>query len=478
MWRTRLLLLLIFILFLSPTVSAQVRWVQHVNPTSDAEFGYGTCLFGDYVAVVGRVGGFPFLALLDRESGEVVNATWIKEFGWFFNCVAVGERLYVAGYYHVYVFDRGLNLLHRFQTRNTAPRDVVYQGGYFYIGGYGWRDFGGYYRGLWYIEKRASDLGLVASREIFEEYWVYSVVFNIGVNPATGDVWAVGYHTLGGLSRPLVAILDQDLNVKRLVRFPGQVGYFGSMCFDGGGNAYVSGIVEGEEVTVKFDKDGDEVKRYNGGGVVACVKDRLYLFRRVKEGSAWRLVYEVIDAKTMESIRRVYLPASSEFNLTNFYAPGKPSFDGRYIYVAGVLELRRGNGTRPISDTEVVVFAVPVVSTVRVVDSSGRPLAGFVVRAVAGNCSLVNSTGADGVASFWGLAPDVVYVYDGGGRLVWHGSVASLDATVTVRLANSFSATGPADLRDYLAMSLTAAAVAVAVIGLVVVRLRSRGKGH
>jgi len=91
-WQTKLLLLL-FVLFLSPTVSAQVRWVQHVNPTSDAEFGYGTCLFGDYVAVVGRVGGFPFLALLDRESGEVVNATWIKEFGWFFNCVAVGERL-------------------------------------------------------------------------------------------------------------------------------------------------------------------------------------------------------------------------------------------------------------------------------------------------------------------------------------------------------------------------------------------------
>jgi len=91
---------------------------------------------------------------------------------------------------------------------------------------------------------------------------------------------------------------------------------------------------------------------------------------------------------------------------------------------------------------------------------------------------LFNSTGADGVASFWGLAPDVVYIYDGGGRLVWHGNVTSLDATIAVRLANSFSATGPADLRDYLAISLTAVAVAVAVIGFVVVRLRSRGKGH
>jgi len=175
--------------------------------------------------------------------------------------------------------------------------------------------------------------------------------------------------------------------------------------------------------------------------------------------------------KTMERIRRVVLPISN----VDYDATSRPSSDGRYIYMVGFGSRTGGSSTW---DSEIVVFAVPVVSTVRVVDSSGRPLAGFVVRAVAGDYSLVNSTGADGIASFWGLAPDVIYVYDGGGRLVWHGSVASLDATVTVRLANSFSATGLADLRDYLAMPFTAAAVAVAVIGFVVVRLRSRGKGH
>jgi len=136
----------------------------------------------------------------------------------------------------------------------------------------------------------------------------------------------------------------------------------------------------------------------------------------------------------MERIKRVELPASSisKFNLTGFYVPGEPSFDGRYVYVAGVLDLGTGNGAPPTRDTEVVVFAVPVVSTVKVVDSSGQPLAEFVVRAVAGGYSLVNSTGADGVASFWGLAPDAVYVYDRDGRLVWRDNVDSLDVTIEI----------------------------------------------
>jgi len=146
-----------------------------------------------------------------------------------------------------------------------------------------------------------------------------------------------------------------------------------------------------------------------------------------------QLAYEIIDMKTMERIRQVDLPASGISNTTGFYF-SKPSFDGRYIYAVGVLGLGFStNGrTLPANDTEIVVFAVPVVSTVKVVDSSGRSLAGFVVMAVADGYSLVNSTGADGVASFWGLAPDAVYVYDRGGRLVWRGNVDSLDVTVEI----------------------------------------------
>jgi len=426
-----------------PTASAQVKWVQHINPTSREDYGYGTCLFGNYLVVAGRAGDSPFLALLDRESGEVVK-TWSRGSGWFDNCIAVGDKLYVVGYvkegdedYQIYVFDRNLNVLNRVQVTLAGLNDVVYQGGYFYTGGRTWKNItGDVYMVVGYIEKRASDLSLVASREIYDANWWYGITVNVGVNPVTGDVWAVGYYEDGnGVWRPFVAILDGGLNRKGFVQLPGYTGFFGNVCFDSEGNAYVSG----NETTIKFDKNGNYIKRYNGGGSIICIKDRLYLFSvaNVTIGvPMWQLRYSIIDMGTMERVKRVELPVSSIniFNLTGFYVPGRPSFDGRYVYAAGVLDLgfRTGGETPPPRDTEIVVFAVPVVSTVKVVDSSGRPLAGFIVKGVAGNYSLVNSTGADGVAQLWGLAPDAVYVYDRDGRLVWRGNVDSLDVTVEI----------------------------------------------
>jgi len=252
----------------SQIASAQVKWAKHINPTSGIDKGYGTCLFGNYLMVVGETDGSPFLALLDKESGNVIN-TWSRGNGWFINCIAVGDKLY--------------------------------QDGYFYIGGYKWENIGGQYRQVWYIEKRTSDLSLVAYKEIYDTNWERSTVENVGVNPVTGDVWAVGYYTVGGVWHPLVAILDKDLNLKRRVQLPGYTGFFGGICFDREGNAYVSG----NNTTTKFDKNGNYIKRYNGGGRVICIKDRLYLFGRVNATivPTWQLVYEIIDMKTMERIK-------------------------------------------------------------------------------------------------------------------------------------------------------------------------------
>jgi len=133
MWRAKLLLLT-FILFLSSLVSAQVKWVQHTNPTSGIDYGYGTCLFGNYLVVAGGASDSPVLALLDREGGNVVN-TWSRGSGWFTNCVAVGDKLYVVGYveerdgyYQIYVFDKNLNVLNRIQVYNAGFYDIIYQG--------------------------------------------------------------------------------------------------------------------------------------------------------------------------------------------------------------------------------------------------------------------------------------------------------------------------------------------------------------
>jgi len=463
MHRTRLLLILVFILFLSQTVSAQIiTW--SINPTDGVDYGYGTCLFGNYLVVVGSAGSSPFLALLDRSNGNVVEM-WSKGSGMFTNCVAVGDKLYVVGfvkegneYYKIYVFDKNLNVINRIQVYNAGFYDIIYQDGYFYIGGFEQKNVGDQYRAVWYIEKRTSDLSLVAYREIYDVNWEDSTVYNVGVNPVTGDVWAVGYYKVGGVRRPLVAILDRDLNLKRIVQLPGYAGFFGGVCFDREGYAYVSGEVNGGGITIKFDKNGNDIKNYDGGGLIICIKDRIYLFSRVKSyfisGFLWKLVYDVIDMKTMERISQVSFPVTSieKNNLTGFYAPGRPSFDGRYVYAAGVLDTTFSVALSPRKNTEIKVFAVPVVSAVKVVDSTGRPLFGFVVRGMAGGYSLDSLVMTDGVASFRGLAPDTVYVYDTGGRLVWRGNVTSLNATVVVHLANSFPATSPAKLRGYLVL--------------------------
>jgi len=270
---TKLLLILAFVLLLSPMVSAQVKWAQHINPTSGIDYGYGTCLFGNYLVVVGSAGDSPFLALLDRENGNVVK-TWSRGSGAFTNCVAVGDKLYVVGnvkegdwYYQIYVFDKNLNVLIRVGVY-AGFEDIVYQGGYFYIGGRTWKYFGGQYRLVWYIEKRTSDLSLVAYREIYDVNWEDSDVLNIGVNPVTGDVWAVGYYTVGGIDRPLVAILDKDLNLKRLIQFPNYTGFFGGICFDNEGNTYVSG----NNTTVKFDKNGNYIKNVTVEAILYVLK--------------------------------------------------------------------------------------------------------------------------------------------------------------------------------------------------------------
>jgi len=72
-----------------------VNWVQYINPTDRYDFAFGVCLFGDYLAVVGTANGKYFVALLDRTTSEVIK-TWEGGDGWFYNCLSIGNRLYVV----------------------------------------------------------------------------------------------------------------------------------------------------------------------------------------------------------------------------------------------------------------------------------------------------------------------------------------------------------------------------------------------
>jgi len=192
--------LVIAVLAVALCASAQsVNWVQYINPTNERDRAYGVCLFGEYLAVVGEAEGTPryryVVALLNRTTGKV--KTWVSEYGGFYNCLSVGDRLYVVGDTGVYIFDTELNVVKRVET-DWHPRAVTFDGSYLYITGLISRDVDGDGDGerIWRIEKRTLDLDLVAYREFYREwdktYDYFSEANDIAVNPATGELWAVG----------------------------------------------------------------------------------------------------------------------------------------------------------------------------------------------------------------------------------------------------------------------------------------------
>jgi len=347
------LLLLLATFVIAVIASAQpVNWVQFIDPTDKDDVADGVCLFGDYLAVVGDADDRYFVALLNRITGEVVK-TYVGKDGWLHNCLSIGDSLYVVGYDVIYVFDKGLNVLKRVET-NWDLNAISFDGSYLYLAGYIWRDVDGDGNNehIWRIEKRTLDLDLVAYRELYKEFKVYKEwerarknahrylrANNIAVNPATGELWAVGH---GGLSDKqmsfhysLLVILDRGLNVKTVVEYPwGHENYLDGLngiCFDDEGNAYVVG---GDGVA-KFDKNGNimAVNRNVGGYKIACVGGRVYVFDNKRVGGYWRHVLYVFDEK-LNLLGELILSEGVEAN-SFFDHIGGPAFDGKNLYVAG-----------------------------------------------------------------------------------------------------------------------------------------------
>jgi len=377
----RLLLLALTALAIALGVSAQsVNWVQYINPTNGDDWAFGVCIFGDYLAVVGKAYGQDFVALLDRTTGEVVK-TWVGEGSRFYNCLSVGDKLYAVGDKRVYIFDRGLKVLKIVKT-NWVPRAVTFDGSYLYIAGHIGEDVDGDgdRENIWRIEKRTLDLDLVAYREFYrvwdKAYSYDSYAYDIAINPATGELWVVGMWTLynrttreGVLDYSLIVIFDKELNVKRLVEYPqGHENYLDwlyGICFDEEGNAYVVG----DDGVAKFDRSGNvlAVNRKVEGGKIACVGGRVYIFGDKKVGNYWRHVFYVFD-KELNLLGEHILSKGVEAH--SFFWHNKPAFDGRNLYVAG---FDRALG---IDNERIVVYSISIPSmvhvVVQIVDGFGR----------------------------------------------------------------------------------------------------------
>jgi len=57
-------------------VEVKVKRVKYINPTESYAKAYGACIFGDYIAVVGWTEDNPYIALLRKSVGGVVEK-WI-----------------------------------------------------------------------------------------------------------------------------------------------------------------------------------------------------------------------------------------------------------------------------------------------------------------------------------------------------------------------------------------------------------------
>jgi len=333
MFRT---LLLATLMLATLALALDISWFRPLKP-GDYNVGFSACAFGDYVAVVGGTDGRGYVALLDKSSGSLVKE-WRGEerSGYFFSCAASGGVLYVAGEPGLYAFDRDLNVLY-----SVSPEDVVYNAitaanGYVYAAGY-------YDYDKLYVEKRASDLSLVANATYIEEGWYLAEAYGVAVDPSTGRVWVAGRYDDGDYERPLILIFDSDLRLVRKVALPEMRGFFSNVCFMGG-YAFVSG----SRNVFKFDKSDNLVDKAVGGGQLACANGKLFVFWYAELMDGYRLGYTVLDTSLRE-LKTVAL-AKNDYEAV-FYAPGRPDTDGQRVYAVAVVE-----GSR---ETFAWVYAVP-----------------------------------------------------------------------------------------------------------------------
>jgi len=253
-------------------VEVKIEWVTYINPTHDNDYAYGTCVFGDYVAVLGQAERNPYIVLLRKSNGSVVRE-WIGvETGALYNCISVGGKLYAVGHFYVdynyygliYVFGVNLRILAKIMSENPSGYySLAYDGKALYIGGWIYEDVNGdgEREPVWLVEKRALDesLSLVSSKKIYFGSWREGWIYDIGVDPSTGRIWAVGwYKDFDDKIHSLIVIFDSDLRELKVIDYPrGSREYLGELtgiAFDGK-YVYVSGYIG----VAKFSVNGELV---------------------------------------------------------------------------------------------------------------------------------------------------------------------------------------------------------------------------
>jgi len=325
------------------------------------------------------------VALLSKRDGSIVKEWSGSEY--FTNCISIDGKLYAIGYTQVgdnyyrviYVFDENLNILARIRSESPSGyHSLAYDGRALYIGGWGYEDVDRDREKelVWLVEKRDPvSLSLIASRKIYLGSWKYGWIEDIGVEPSTDNIWAVGYYKDSSYKdHSLIVVLDSSLRDLKVIDYPedseGHLGRLYGIAFDGKQYAYISG----QNGVAKFSLDGKlvAINRDNRYSEIVYGHGYLYTFGKEKIGDHERLVLYIHD--TNLNVVKSYV-LSEGVNAGSIFYDGRPALEGGNIYVAGVDYALGYKGSRivvyslslegvRVAVTAAVTTTVPAVATV------------------------------------------------------------------------------------------------------------------
>jgi len=337
-------------------IEVRIKWTRYMNPTDGEDSARGTCVFGDYIAVVGEVNwtppyvttGRPYVVLLRKSDGVIVGEWIDSEEGGFLNCISINGKLYAIGatfignYYGIiYVFDVNLNVLARIRSESPSGYfSLAYNDGVLYLGGWAYEDVDGDGIGelVGLVEKRALDVSIlpVNSKKIYFGSWREGWIRDIGVEPSTGRIWAVGlYKDSNNKTHSLIVILDGDLRVLKIIDYSdssdGYLGWLSGIAFDG---RYV--YVSGDYGVAKFNINGELVAINRDGKIrdkIVYDYNYLYTFGEDYIRGYWRHMLYIHD--TDLNLVKSYV-LSEGVNAHSYFPVGRPVLEGNSIYVAGI----------------------------------------------------------------------------------------------------------------------------------------------
>jgi len=303
----------------------RIKWVKYLKLGRGDDYALGACIHGNHLVVIGSAGDFSTAVFFDKETGEAVES-WRGEGEVFTSCLSLGDALYVVGPHGAYLY-RGAPLK---KVKGAYTAIHAAEGG-LYLGGYMERGMGRRKTSTWLLEERTAGLAPVRQAEVAGVGEGYPI--DIAVNPATGQLWAVGWRR-DVASHSFAVVFTAALTEEQRIDLPeGGRPYLGELygvCFDEWGNAYVGGSCG----VAKFTKDGRLVKAYEDadGYKVVCTEDAVYAFGHSYAEGRWMHVLRIFDLD-LTLLREVALsggvPAHSSFG------SGRAACDERHIYVAG-----------------------------------------------------------------------------------------------------------------------------------------------